>query len=213
MNDKFFDLKKEKQDRMINAALKVFAMQGYKHASTDDIVKEAGISKGLLFHYFESKLGAYEFVYEYSVRYMVIELSSTVSRTETNLFEVMRQMEYARMNVAKGYPYMQQFLNRSMNEDTGEALLATESKRAILEKEYNRILSQISYAEFPQGVDGKKIYKIMDFAIKGLMTERFMEDAFQPEMLYQEISEYLDMMKLLVTKQGGSRRVSIEPMF
>ena len=51
MNSKFFDLKKEKQDRMINAALKVFAMQGYRHASTDDIVREAGISKGLLFHY------------------------------------------------------------------------------------------------------------------------------------------------------------------
>ena len=48
MNEKFFDLKKEKQDRMINAALKVFASNGYKHASTDDIVTEAGISKGLL---------------------------------------------------------------------------------------------------------------------------------------------------------------------
>ena len=29
MNGKFFDLKKEKQDRMINAALKVFAINGY----------------------------------------------------------------------------------------------------------------------------------------------------------------------------------------
>ena len=37
MNEKFFDLKKEKQDRMINAALKVFALNGYRHASTDDI--------------------------------------------------------------------------------------------------------------------------------------------------------------------------------
>ena len=52
MNEKFFDLKKEKQDRMINASLKLFAINGYKHASTDDIVNEAGISKGLLFHYF-----------------------------------------------------------------------------------------------------------------------------------------------------------------
>ena len=56
MNEKFFDLKKEKQDRMINAALKAFALSGYRHASTDDIVREAAISKGLLFHYFESKL-------------------------------------------------------------------------------------------------------------------------------------------------------------
>lgn len=213
MNDKFFDLKKDKQDRMINAALKVFAMQGYKHASTDDIVKEAGVSKGLLFHYFESKLGVYEFVYEYSVRYMVLELSTTVSKDESNLFEVMKQMEFARMNVAKGYPYMQQFLNRSMTEDVGEALLATESKRAILEAEYERLDAQIRYMGFPSGVDGRKLHKMLDFTIKGLMTERFMEDAFQPEMLYQEIAEYLDMMKLLVIKPGtGSRRTDIEPM-
>lgn len=213
MNDKFFDLKKDKQDRMINGALKVFAMQGYKHASTDDIVKEAGVSKGLLFHYFESKLGVYEFVYEYSVRYMVLELSTSVSKEESNLFEVMKQMEFARMNVAKGYPYMQQFLNRSMTEDVGEALLATESKRAILEAEYERLDAQIRYIGFPAGVDGRKLHKMLDFTIKGLMTERFMEDAFHPEMLYKEIAEYLDMMKLLVMKPGNnSRRVEIEPM-
>ena len=35
MNEKFFDLKKEKHDRMINVSLKVFAASGYAHASTD----------------------------------------------------------------------------------------------------------------------------------------------------------------------------------
>ncbi|MBR6395680.1 MAG: helix-turn-helix transcriptional regulator, partial [Lachnospiraceae bacterium] len=59
MNERFFELKKEKQDRMINAALRVFSQYGYRHASTDEIVREAGISKGLLFHYFESKKGLY----------------------------------------------------------------------------------------------------------------------------------------------------------
>ncbi|MBQ9140410.1 MAG: TetR/AcrR family transcriptional regulator [Lachnospiraceae bacterium] len=200
MNAKFFDLKKEKQDRMINAALKVFAMQGYKHASTDDIVKEAAISKGLLFHYFESKLGAYEFVYEYSVRYMVLELSTMVSKSESNLFEVMKQIEFARMNAMKGYPYMQQFLNRSMTEDVSEALLAIEDKRNILQAEYDRLDAQIKYTGFPAGVDGHKLRKMLDFTIKGLMTERFMEDSFQPEMLYAEIADYLDMMKVLSSK-------------
>lgn len=200
MNDKFFELKKEKQDRMINAALKVFSLQGYKHASTDDIVREAGISKGLLFHYFESKLGVYEFVYEYCVRYMVLELSAVVSTTETNLFEIMKQVEFARMNAMKGYPYMQQFLNRTMSENVGEALLATEETRAILEKEYHRIYTQIKYYGFPTGVDGRKLHKMLDFTIKGLMTERFLEDAFQPEMFYEEVAEYLDMMKNMVGK-------------
>ena len=87
MNEKFFDLKKEKQDRMINAALKVFSMGGYKHASTDDIVTEAGISKGLLFHYFGSKLGLYTFLYDYSVRFMKLELTSGVSSSTNDYFE------------------------------------------------------------------------------------------------------------------------------
>ena len=59
---------------MINAALKVFALQGYRHASTDDIVREAAISKGLLFHYFVNKIGVYDFIYDYSVKYMRLEL-------------------------------------------------------------------------------------------------------------------------------------------
>ena len=200
MNDKFFELKKDKQDRMINAALKVFAMQGYKHASTDDIVKEAGVSKGLLFHYFESKLGVYEFIYEYSVRYMVLELGTMVSGSETNLFEVMKQVEFARMNAMREYPFMQQFLNRATSEDVGEVLLATEEKRSILEEEYNRIKSQIRFTGFSTGVDGRKLQKMMDFTIKGLLTERFMDNSFQPEMFYEEVVEYLDMMKALSAK-------------
>lgn len=198
MNGKFFDLKKEKQDRMINAALKVFALHGYRHASTDDIVREAAISKGLLFHYFGSKLGVYTFVYDYSVRYMKLELSTTVDSGERDLFELMKQMEEARMHAMRGYPYMQQFLNRSMSEDVSEALLAIEEKRNILNDNYEAIRNQMDYTTLPAGVDGEKLRRMLDFTIKGLMTERFQDASFQPEMLYEEIVEYLDMMKKIV---------------
>ena len=48
--EKFLKLDDEKRDRILNAAMKEFRY-GYVKASTDIIVKEAGISKGLLFHY------------------------------------------------------------------------------------------------------------------------------------------------------------------
>lgn len=200
MNAKFFDLKKEKQDRMINAALKVFAMHGYRHASTDDIVREAAISKGLLFHYFENKLGVYTFVYDYSVRYMTLELKSTVEAEETDLFTLVKQSECARMHAMRGYPYMQQFLNRSMSEDVSEALLAIEEKRNILLSAYDGIRKQMNFQELPSGTDGEKLYKMLDLTIKGLMTERFQDASFQPEMLYAEIVDYVDMMKQIVYK-------------
>ena len=36
--DKFYDLSKEKQDRMLNGGMQVFATSGYRHASTDEMV-------------------------------------------------------------------------------------------------------------------------------------------------------------------------------
>ncbi len=198
MNSKFFDLKKEKQDRMINAALKVFALQGYRHASTDDMVREAGISKGLLFHYFGSKLGLYSFIYDYSVRYMTLELKASVSSKETDLFEIIRQMECSKMQAMRGYPYMQQFLNRSMKEDVSEALLAIEEKRTALTETYDTILKRADLSLLPSGVDAGKLCKILTFTINGLMTERFEDASFQPEMLYEEMKEYIDMMKHMV---------------
>ncbi len=198
MNSKFFDLKKEKQDRMINASLKIFALQGYRHASTDDIVKEAAISKGLLFHYFGSKLGVYNFIYDYSVRYMNLELKSNVDPKEKDMFLLIKQTEAARMHAMRCYPYMQQFLNRSMSEDVSEALLAVESKRNILVDTYDAINQQMDFSTLPAGTDGEKLRKMLDFTIKGLMTERFQDASFQPEMLYEEICGYLDMVRQLV---------------
>lgn len=45
----------ERKAQILEAALKIFARKGFFGARTDDIAKEAGVSKGLLYWYFESK--------------------------------------------------------------------------------------------------------------------------------------------------------------
>ena len=197
MNEKFFDLKKEKQDRMINASLKLFALNGYKHASTDDIVTEAGISKGLLFHYFGSKLGLYTFLYDYSVRFMKLELTRGVleSSHSTDYFEIRKQIELAKMQVLKNYPYMQQFLDRCKYENVSEALLAIEEQRNVLSEVYTSIMEQADTSLFAEKVDINKLDAMLDYTIKGLMTEHFQNASFHPEMLYEETVSYLMMMK------------------
>ena len=203
MNEKFFDLKKEKQDRMINAALKIFALNGYKHASTDDIVTEAGISKGLLFHYFGSKLGLYTFLYDYSVRFMKLELTRGVldATSSKDYFELRKQIEYAKMQVLKNYPYMQQFLDRSKFENVKEALLAIEEQRNVLQDVYDDILAQADKTLFADNLDVIKLDAMLEYTIKGLMTERFQDSSFQPEMLYEETVGYLMMMKQIAYRK------------
>ena len=61
-NKLFFELDKQKQDRIISAAITEFATHGYENSSTNRIVKECAISKGSLFKYFENKEDLYFFL-------------------------------------------------------------------------------------------------------------------------------------------------------
>lgn len=44
-----------KKDLILKVAIEEFVKNGYEKASTDIITSRAGISKGILFHYFKSK--------------------------------------------------------------------------------------------------------------------------------------------------------------
>lgn len=195
MNEKFFDLKKEKQDRMINAALKIFSMKGYQYASTDDIVKEAGISKGLLFHYFGSKLGLYSFIYDYSVRFMSMEIKAAVNAEETNFFTLQKQIEAGRLPVLRNYPCMQLFLEKCDGEDTKEALLAIEEKKKELTELYDAFEAQTDFGRFPVGTDIAKLQTVLRCTLKSLMEEHFRDGSLQVELLYEENIAYIEFLE------------------
>lgn len=193
MNDKFFDLKKDKQDRIINAALQVFALNGYRHASTDDIVKLASISKGLLFHYFESKLGLYVFLYEYSSRFMLLEFSREIKETDNDLFLLMKKMETGRMRVLKMYPYMRRFLDMAEKEEWQVAVDAVAEAHKNYEDKIRNYLGQADYSALSPKAGREKVIKCVEYTLKGL-TEDFSSRAdFKPENLETEIDSYLQM--------------------
>ena len=64
MNEKFYFLPIEKQQRIINAGFRVFSQNTYKKSPMQEIADEAGISKSLLFHYFHNKKELYLFLWE-----------------------------------------------------------------------------------------------------------------------------------------------------
>lgn len=54
-NDQFKEIREESKAKILDAALRVFAKKGYDSASISMIAKDAGVSKGLMYNYFESK--------------------------------------------------------------------------------------------------------------------------------------------------------------
>ncbi len=71
MNGKFFTLPEEKQKRIINAAYVVFAGSSYQKASMSRVAAAGGISKSLLFHYFQNKKELYLYFGRISTGYPV----------------------------------------------------------------------------------------------------------------------------------------------
>ena len=195
MNPKFFDVKKEKQDAIINAALKVFAENGYRKASTDVIVKEAGISKGLLFHYFISKQGVYEFIYDYSVKYMMLELTNAVNKKETDFFAIQRMIEACRTRVMKNYPYMQQFLSSSKYESHPDALNVINSSEKSMEDTYNSIYKKVDMSRFPKDVDLKKVINMIGWMSDGYIKDKFLDGTPDLDEMNAEFAGYLDMLR------------------
>ncbi len=53
--EQFEAIRLERREHILQSALKVFAEDGYHNASISKVSKEAGISKGLMYNYFESK--------------------------------------------------------------------------------------------------------------------------------------------------------------
>jgi len=53
--EQFEEIRKSSRQKILDAALEVFAKQGYHSATVDAIAKTAGISKGLMYNYFKSK--------------------------------------------------------------------------------------------------------------------------------------------------------------
>ena len=195
MNSKFFDVKKDKQDAIINAALKTFALKGYKDASTDVIVKEAGISKGLLFHYFTSKQGLYDFICDYSTKYMILEVTRAVKKSEKDLFSLMSQIGQGRVRVMRNYPFMNRFLRSLKLEDDPEALEAIGSSITELDRTYANIYDQIDSRSLVQPGQLSKIIDIIDWVSNGFLEQYFKVDDPDPDALYESFSDYLTLLR------------------
>ncbi|WP_257347089.1 TetR/AcrR family transcriptional regulator [Pseudalkalibacillus decolorationis] len=105
MNSAFDKLPDEKKQRILNICLEEFAMNGYENTSTNQIIKRAGISKGLLFHYFKNKKGLFMYLVDHSTRVISDNVYKKISTIEqTDFFERIKQITVIKMNLCLIYP-------------------------------------------------------------------------------------------------------------
>ncbi|MGX6445990.1 TetR/AcrR family transcriptional regulator [Neobacillus sp. K501] len=210
MYSKFLNLDEEKQDRIINAALKEFAQKGYDNASTNEIVKEAEISKGLLFHYFQNKKQLYFFLFDYCYELIAEEFYKKADLSEPDFFNRIRQAVTIKTELLAKYPDIFKFVQESFLEESAELKVEFEKRRQELTKiNTEKVYEGIDLSRFREDVDVQKVLKIITWTFEKISDEALYKARLSPnhELDYEKIrleaEAYFDILIKCFYKGGN----------
>lgn len=202
---KFYSLEQEKRERIINAALKEFAKNGYEKASTNGIIKEAEISKGSLFNYFNSKRELYLFLFDYVVE-VIDKIYDEVDWNETDIFKRMREIGLIKLKIMKKFPQAFDFLKTAAHEDAAEVKSEIDKiGKHLIESGLERGCKNIDFSKFRDDIDIQKTMNIINWTILSFAEQqRDKVNSFgdiDMELL-REWDDYFDIMKRCFYKKG-----------
>ena len=75
--------------KLIEVAGELFGSRGYEATSIDDVLEQAGVSKGALYHHFSSKEALFEAVYRYGEQGCMEKIAEAALK-ETDQIEMLR---------------------------------------------------------------------------------------------------------------------------
>ena len=207
---KFLSIEEEKQERVINAALTEFAQKSYSAASTNEIAREAGISKGLLFHYFTSKKDLYLYLYDHAVKLLSEEIAAKIDPEERELFARLRQVSVLKLGIYRVHPNLFDFMKMAFFEESADVKpeLLERNKR-IAASEYHRLFADIDTSRFKEGIDPGRAMNVILWSMEGLgEQEREKHKRSGGELdvdrLMEEFDRYMELFKLSFYEEEGS---------
>lgn len=160
--EKFFALPKEKQERIIEAGYQCFGKMGYKKASAQDIASVAGISKGMVFHYFGSKKRMYQFLIQSSYDEILASFQQGFDPTVTDFFDRILMMTACKIDCLKRHPSLLTFFG-SLYTETDEEVM--DVIRQIMDKAESfrgdALLSDLSTCKFKDSAYAELVWRLL----------------------------------------------------
>lgn len=204
----FLALNQEKQKKIINAAMKELANKGYKNASTNNIVIDADISKGSLFHYFHSKKGMADFLIRYSCDVFIEKILKNMEDMTGDIIRRWRDIILLKLDLICEYPLIFEFMLCMLNEEAEDiqGCLAV-SREEFLIKFKKKLYTGIDYSMFREDVDVDKVLKLIYWGLEGYAGEVQAQTGtgpISPELRnrwLQESDDYMDIIKKAFYKQ------------
>ena len=201
MNDKFYALPKEKQDRILNAGFRVFSKNSYKKSPMNEIAAEAGISKSLLFFYFRNKKEFYLFLMKTAEELTAKYVLESGCYKELDIFEMMYKGLLAKAEMMRVYPDMSTFALKAYYEEDEEI---HEDIRKIVEPyrklSTNTALPPLNPDNYKEGLDLTMMYQNMYLASEGYLFQMQNNGKIDIDKIIEDYRKLINFWKQLYLK-------------
>ena len=207
MKKPFKRLDDDQQYHILTTAMAVFSKHGYKQASTNRIVKAAGISKGMLYYYFDSKHSLYLSAARYAYDHFTINLLDQVRLEEEGFIERLARLSRVKHKYFMQHPEISQFVTHmfyatELLEDYQQALEAL--RKSNLDAMYEKVDMEL----FRPDIDRETMMKMIRWTFDGYIRE--MEQHFAAEGIdfgqidayFDRFESYLGTMRTLYYKEA-----------
>ncbi len=209
MNDAFYNLDEEKRQKVINSGLMEFSNYGYQQSSTNRIVENAGIGKGMLFYYFKNKKGLFKFLVNYSLDFIEEYYFKQIDTSEKDIFNRLVKQAKIKSNLMTIHPHMSKFLTKIVLEESEHHYISEEQGQHIKQlqsKVQNALFEDLDKDLFKDNLNVEMSINIIKYSIDGLaesMKTRVTHQMIEQndyQSFYDEFDLYIKEMRKIFYK-------------
>lgn len=204
MIDRFENLPEEKKNRILDACIEEFALNGYDKASTNSIVKKAEVSKGIIFHYFGNKKTLFLYIFDYCLNDLVDKYYSARETEPKDIFERIMWISISKMRITQEKPFMSRLVFSAvsnMPESLKEEL--TERYNTYYTQHMPKFFGNIDTSKFRKDIDSQKAIELIMMAMDGIASKYLQQYKNKPsdevfndmEKIMNEFNQYMNILK------------------
>ena len=196
----FTELDEAKRQSVTDAALAEFASKGYESASTNNIVKECGISKGSLFKYFENKEDLYFYLIDTVASKMAADMAPLVADMPTDIYERIKAYSILEITWYMEHPVEGEFMTRMASERGGIEEKINERYKSAGTDTFKALMKDADYKKISH--DKKKVIKLIGWVLQGFNRSFLEKEAGSKKSMKRlreeyeaQLTEYLDILR------------------
>ena len=196
MKQSFTAIEEEKRNRIINAALIEFTSAGYAKASTNTIARNAGISKGAIFHYFDSKKKMFLELFEYCNKLIDEFLVEKVDWDNPDLLYRYEEIIHGKAALLDKYPAAMDFLLAANTDESIEIRQALRGQKEKASRDFASLIYKgINRRLFLDGIDVDKAIYTIQSTFESILHKSVCAQRLKKEEIIPEITNNLTFFR------------------